>query len=64
MRLTITAEGKGWFRGTIGMEQWQIVGIWKYERGRLVLCYGEERKGFPRRFEDGEQRDLVLLWMR
>jgi hypothetical protein len=29
MRLTITAEGPGWFRGTLGTTGLPIVGIWK-----------------------------------
>jgi hypothetical protein len=38
MRLTIIAEGPGWFRGRLGATGFPIVGIWKYEHGRLVLC--------------------------
>jgi hypothetical protein len=64
MRLTITAEGPGWFRGTLGTTDLPIVGIWKYERGQLALCSNEAEKGFPKTFEDGKQRDVVTLWMK
>ena len=64
MRLTITAEGPGRFRGTLGATGLPVVGIWKYERGRLVLCSNEAVMRFPGGFEDGEQRDVVTLWMR
>jgi hypothetical protein len=47
--------------GATGMP---IVGIWKYEYGQLVLCSNEAAMGFPRGFDDGEQRDLLTLWMR
>jgi hypothetical protein len=62
MRLTIDAEGRGWFRGKIGSQP--IVGIWRYERGVLTLCSNAAEKGFPKIFEDGEQRDEVTLWQR
>jgi hypothetical protein len=62
MRLTINEEGSGWFRGRIGDEP--IIGIWKYERGRLVLRSNGADKDFPRRFEDGEQRDVLMLRMK
>lgn len=57
MRLKIHQECPSWFRVRIGGVP--IVEIWMYECGRLVLCYNEASKGFPRRFEEGEQRDLV-----
>jgi hypothetical protein len=60
LRLTIDKEGRGWFRGRIG--DVAIVGIWKYRGGCLVLCYTEADKGFPKNFEDGEQRDVLTLW--
>jgi hypothetical protein len=60
MRLTIDAEGQGWFRGNIGMQP--IVGIWRYQRGMLVICSNCADRGFPKCFEDGEQRDVVTLW--
>ncbi len=64
MRLTIDEEGRGWFRGTLGRAGWPIVGIWKYKRGQLVLCFNEAEKGFPKGFKDGERRDVVTLWMK
>jgi hypothetical protein len=60
IRLTITAEGPGWFRGTIGSRP--IVGIWRYQRGVLVICSNGADKGLPKCFEDGEQRDVITLW--
>jgi hypothetical protein len=62
MRLTIDEEGRGWFRGKIGSQP--ITGIWKYRRGVLTIYSNEAAKGFPKSFEDGEQRDVVTLWMR
>lgn len=56
-RLTIDAEGAGWFRGRINGAP--VVGIWRYERGRLRICWGSVEKGWPKRFEDEEQRDLM-----
>ena len=60
--LRIDKEGRGWFRGTIGNVP--IVGIWKHERGCLVLCWNDDYSRIPKRFEDGEQRDLLTLWAR
>jgi hypothetical protein len=64
MRLTITAEGRGCFRGTLGTTELPIVGIWKFERGQLMLCSNEAAMGFPKTFEDGERREIVTLWMK
>jgi hypothetical protein len=64
MRLAITEEGRGWFRGRLGAAGLPIVGIWKYDRGQLVLCFNEAGNGFPKTFEDGEQRVVVTLWTR
>ena len=62
MRLTISKEGPGWFRGKVGEQP--IVGIWRYQRGMLVICSNCADKGFPKGFEDGVQRDVVTLWMK
>jgi hypothetical protein len=62
MRLTITEEGRGWYRGKVGDAP--VVGIWRFKRGVLFICSNGADKGFPRRFEDGQQRDVVTLWMR
>jgi hypothetical protein len=60
MRLMFDAEGPGWFRGWIGQQP--SVGIRRYQRGMLVICSNGADKGFPKCFEDGEQRDVVTLW--
>jgi hypothetical protein len=62
LRLTIDEEVRGRFRGMIGTQR--IVEIWRYHRGMMTLCWNDADKGFPKRFEDSEQRDLVTLWMR
>ena len=61
-RLRIEDEGSGRFRGMTG--ELPIVGIWKYERGVLTLCIQSEEKGYPWRFSDEEQQDLIELRMR
>jgi hypothetical protein len=58
MRLTITEEGRGWFRGRVSSQP--IVGIWRYQRGVLTICENEADKGFPKDFEATEQRDLAV----
>ena len=60
--LSIDEEGRGRFRGKIAKRP--IVGIWKYERGMLALCWNNADKGFPKRFEEDEQHDLLTLWER
>ena len=55
-------EERGRFRGKVG--DISIAGIWKFERGRLTLCWRDADKGFPQRFEEGEQQELLMLWPR
>jgi hypothetical protein len=62
MRLTITEESLRWFPGRIS--EVPVVGIWRYQRGVLILCWNDADKGFPKRFEETEQQDVATLWMR
>ena len=47
VRLALREEGDGRFRGTLGGD-YPIVGIWKYDAGRLVLCWRSAAKGQSR----------------
>jgi hypothetical protein len=60
--MEIDQEGRERFRGKIGTQQ--VVGNCRYHRGMLTICWNDAEKDFPKRFEDGEQRDLVTLWRR
>jgi hypothetical protein len=59
LRLMIDEEGPGWFRGRVGNVP--VVGIWRYRGGVLTVCWNHAGRGFPKSFEDGEQRDVVTL---
>ncbi|MGH7169927.1 MAG: hypothetical protein ACRELG_06595 [Gemmataceae bacterium] len=64
-RLSIHDEGNGRFRGTLGKADDEgIVGIWKYESGRLVLCFRGAKRGYPKRFSDEERQDMITLWQK
>ena len=61
MRLALRDEGDSRFHGTLGGNH-PIAGIWKYDSGRLVLCWRSAAKGYPERFSDEELQDVVTLW--
>jgi hypothetical protein len=63
VRLSIHDEGRGRFRGTLG-DDLPIVGIWKYERGRLLLSFRAAKRGYPKRFSDEDRQDLITPWLR
>jgi hypothetical protein len=42
----------------------RILGIWKHERGVLVLRWRSEARGYPRDFGGEEREDMVTLRMK